>query len=211
MTHDFIIDFETFGKDAQKCAVIDCSVMVFSWDKMISTDPYTLADISKTKRFKLSVVDQVKNYGWEIDKGTVAWWESLGPEVRRNIKPLQTDLTVADFTKQFHDFLIESPKISKWWSRSNTFDPIILGRLFQSQDKLLHMEEYLKYWSVRDTRTYIDAKFDFKQKNGFVPLADEQRWAQVFKEHDSSWDIFADVLRMQAIRRAEEDLEQVAT
>ena len=71
MTHDFIIDFETFGKDAQKCAVIDCSVMVFSWDKMISDDPYTLADISKTKRFKLSVVDQVKNYGWEIDKGTV--------------------------------------------------------------------------------------------------------------------------------------------
>ena len=73
------------------------------------------------------------------------------------------------------------------------------------------MEEYLKYWAVRDTRTYIDAKFDFKQKNGFIPFADEQRWEQMFKAHDSSWDILADVLRMQAIRRAEEDLEQVTT
>jgi len=210
LKHDFIIDFETFGKDAQKCAVIDCSVMVFSWDKMVSNDPYTTSDIFRTKRFKLSVVDQVKNYGWEIDKSTVEWWESLGPEVRKNIKPSSDDLTVEQFTKQFHNFLIESPKIEYWWSRSNTFDPIILGRIFQSQDKLLHMEEYLKYWRVRDTRTYIDAKFDFGQKNGFVPIADEQLWEQKFKEHDSSWDILADVLRLQAIRRAEHDLEQVA-
>ena len=63
MRNDFIIDFETFGKDAQSCAVIDCSVMVFNWDKMVSDNPYTTADITKTKRFKLSVMDQVKKYG----------------------------------------------------------------------------------------------------------------------------------------------------
>lgn len=211
MRNDFIIDFETFGKDAQSCAVIDCSVMVFNWDKMVSDNPYTTADITKTKRFKLSVMDQVKNCGWTVDRSTVEWWETQDPEVRKHIKATPQDLSVADFCKQFHDFLIESPKIDYWWARSNTFDPIIISRIFQSQNKLLHMEEYLKYWKVRDTRTYIDAKFDFGQKNGFVPISNEERWSQTFKEHDSSWDILADVLRFQAIRRAEHDLEQVSS
>lgn len=209
MRNDFIIDFETFGKDAQKCAVIDCSVMVFNWDKMLSNDPYTTRDINLTRRFKLSVMDQVKNYGYEIDKDTVSFWEEQSPEVRRHISPKDGDLTVEEFCKDFQNFLINSPKIDFWWSRSNTFDPIILGRLFQSQDKLLHMEEYLKYWRVRDTRTFIDAKLNFPKKNGFNPLADEALWESSFKAHDSSWDILADVLRIQAITRAENDMEQV--
>lgn len=209
MRNDFIIDFETFGKDAQKCAVIDCSVMVFNWDKMLSNDPYTTKDINLTRRFKLSVMDQVKNYGYEIDKDTVTFWEEQSPEVRNRIKPNSSDLTVEQFCKDFHNFLINSPKIDFWWSRSNTFDPIILGRLFQSQDKLLHMEEYLKYWRVRDTRTYIDAKLNFPKKNGFNPMANEELWESQFKAHDSSWDILADVLRIQAIHRAENDMEQV--
>lgn len=209
MRNDFIIDFETFGKDAQKCAVIDCSVMVFNWDKMLSNDPYTTRDINLTRRFKLSVMDQVKNYGYEIDKDTVSFWEDQSPEVRRHISPKDGDLTVEEFCKDFQNFLINSPKIDFWWSRSNTFDPIILGRLFQSQDKLLHMEEYLKYWRVRDTRTFIDAKLNFPKKNGFNPLADEAMWESSFKAHDSSWDILADVLRIQAITRAENDMEQV--
>lgn len=209
MRNDFIIDFETFGKDAQKCAVIDCSVMVFNWERMLSNDPYTTRDINLTRRFKLSVMDQVKNYDYEIDKDTVTFWEEQSPEVRKHISPKDGDLTVEEFCKDFQNFLINSPKIDFWWSRSNTFDPIILGRLFQSQDKLLHMEEYLKYWRVRDTRTFIDAKLNFPKKNGFNPLADEAMWESSFKAHDSSWDILADVLRIQAITRAENDMEQV--
>jgi hypothetical protein len=154
-------------------------------------------------------MDQVKNYGYEIDKDTVSFWEEQSPEVRRHISPKDGDLTVEEFCKDFQNFLINSPKIDFWWSRSNTFDPIILGRLFQSQDKLLHMEEYLKYWRVRDTRTFIDAKLNFPKKNGFNPLADEALWESSFKAHDSSWDILADVLRIQAITRAENDMEQV--
>jgi hypothetical protein len=69
--------------------------------------------------------------------------------------------------------------------------------------------EPFKYWRVRDTRTFIDAKLNFPKKNGFNPLADEAKWEQNFKAHDSSWDILADVLRMQAITRAENDMEQI--
>lgn len=209
MRHDLILDFETFGKDASKCAVIDVSAMVFSWDKMVSDDPYTMANITDCKRFKLSVTDQVKNHGFEIEKDTVTFWEEQSPEVKRHIKPQQNDLTVEAFCKEFHNYLINSPKIDFWWSRSNTYDPIILERLFDTQGKRLHMEEYLKYWRVRDTRTFIDAKLNFPKKNGFNPLADEAKWEQNFKAHDSSWDILADVLRMQAITRAENDMEQI--
>lgn len=207
--NDFIIDFETMGKRVQDCAVIDCSVMVFNWDKMLSDDPYTVRDLNRTKRFKLSVADQVKNYDWKVEKDTLSFWEGQSPEVRANIKPMSDDLTVSDFVSQFHTYLVNCPKIDYWWTRGNTFDPIILNRIADSQGKLLHIEEYLKFWRVRDTRTHIDAKFDFPKKNGFVPVKDESSWNKVFKEHDSSWDILADVLRLQAIARAENDMEQV--
>ena len=203
---DLIIDFETMGKKATKCAVIDCSVMIFDWGRFAS-NPYTISSIVETKRFKLSIVDQVKNYGWEIEKDTLKFWEDQEPEVRARIAPKKGDLTVKEFTKQFHQFLVESPKISHWWSRSNTFDPIILHRLFETDDKLAHLDEYLKYWRVRDTRTHIDAKLDFPKENGFTPMADAEKWNKVFKKHDSSWDVLADVLRLQQIFRAENDLE----
>jgi hypothetical protein len=206
MSNHLIIDFETMGKDAAKCAVIDCSVMVFNFEKF-SSNPYTLGSISETRRFKLSVADQVKNYGWEIDKSTLQFWEEQDADVRANIAPKKSDLTVKEFTKEFHEFLINSPKISYWWSRSNTFDPIILSRLFAAENKLLHLEEYLKYWKVRDTRTYIDAKMNFSTTNGFTPMLNEEKWNKAFKKHDSSWDILADVLRFQQIFRAENDLD----
>jgi hypothetical protein len=71
------------------------------------------------------------------------------------------------------------------------------------------MDESLKFWKIRDTRTFIDAKLDFPKENGFVPIKDEALWKKHFKLHNSSWDILADVLRLQAIVRAENDLEQV--
>ena len=207
MSKHLVIDFETMGKDAQKCAVIDCSVMIFDMDKMLSSNPYGLDSIGLTRKFKLSVTDQVKNYGWEVDRSTLAFWEEQDADVRSNISPKKSDLTVKEFVKQFHEFLIESPKIDYWWSRSNTFDPIILSRIFDAEGKILHLEEYLKYWRVRDTRTYIDAKLNFPKINGFPPLTNEEKWDIVFKKHDSSWDVLADVLRFQQIHRAENDLD----
>jgi hypothetical protein len=208
MSHHLIIDFETMGKKATKCAVVDCSVIIFEWERF-SSNPYTIENIVDAKRFKLSVSDQVKNYGWEIEKSTLQFWEEQEPEVRARVAPKKDDLTVKEFVKKFHEFLVESPKIDYWWSRSNTFDPIILGRLFEAENKLLHLEEYLKYWRVRDTRTFIDAKLDFPKENGFVPLQDADKWNRVFKKHDGSWDVLADVLRLQQIFRAEHDLNLI--
>ena len=65
------------------------------------------------------------------------------------------------------------------------------------------------FWRVRDTRTFIDAKFNFSTKNGFVPVADTEYWEAAFEEHNSIHDISADIMRLQAIHRAENGLEQV--
>lgn len=209
MRNDLIIDFETMGKNSQNCAAIDCSVIIFSWDKFLSNDPYTIRNIADAVRFKLSVSDQVENYKWVVEEETLDFWKSQPKEVRDKIKPRSDDLTVTEFVDKLHKHLINSPKISYWWSRSNTFDPIVLSRLFLSQGKQNIMDESLKYWKIRDTRTFIDAKLNFPKENGFIPIKNEELWNKHFKQHDSSWDVLADVLRLQAIVRAENDLEQV--
>lgn len=204
-----ILDFETFGQNVMDCAVIDCSAITVDTERMLSNNPYTLDSISEAKKFKLSVKDQVDNYGWIVYKDTVAFWQSLPEEARRHIKPKIDDLSLFDFAEKFLSYLIDQGKINYWWSRSNSFDPILMWRIFNSQNKYNHMNEYLPYWKVRDTRSFIDAKLNFPKKNGFIPIADEEKWKKNFIEHDSSWDVLADALRMQAIIRAENDLEQI--
>ena len=174
-----IFDFETMGQDPSNCAAIDVSAMVFDWDRFTS-NPYTCKDINSVRRFKLSVSDQVQNYDFKVEQDVLDFWESQPKEVKRNIAPKKTDLTVKEFVQQFHDFLIDAAKAKK-----------------------AHMEEYLKFYLVRDTRTWIDAKLNFPKKNGFV--IDE--WKENFKAHDSSWDTLIDVLRLQKLHRIEFDLE----
>jgi len=208
MKHIFL-DCETLGQPTGDSAVIDFSFFVADTDRFISDNPYTPADIENVIKFKLSVKDQVDNYGWVVYKDTIAFWESLPAEARKNIIPKKNDLTIKEFLSAVVDYLRPYGKTDYWWSRSNTFDPVILARIFDAEGKHQDFKQYFPHWKVRDIRTYIDAKLDFPKKNGFAPLKDEAEWNKVFVEHDSAWDVLADVLRMQAIIRAENDMEQV--
>lgn len=198
-----IIDFETMGTDTNNCVVLDMSAMVFDWDKFSSDDPYTLADVSQVRKFKFDIKEQVSKYGFTIEESTVKFWESQPKEVRKNIMPRATDIGLEQFADEFINFLIPHGKISYWWSRGNSFDAPILWRLFDAIGKKNMVLEYLPHWSLRDTRTWIDAKLDFPRKNGFIPMEDTKLWEESFKAHDSAWDILADVLRFQMIDRAE--------
>lgn len=207
--HHLIIDFETMSNVSRRCAAVDLAAMVFDLDKMVSNDPYTLDDIKNVKHWKIDVLDQVKNYDYEVNQDTLDFWAKQSPEVRARVKPTPNDLKLTSFAKEFHEFLIESPKIFRWWSRSNTFDPIILERIAESTGRKGHFEEYLKFWTIRDVRTYFDAKFDFNVPLNFCPIRDEALWNRTFKQHDCTWDVLADVLRFQLVARAEKDLELV--
>lgn len=208
MKHCFI-DAETFGSNAIDCAVIDISAIVVDSDRMVSNNPYTMESIVETKRFKLSVQDQVVNCNRIVYESGIKYWQEQSQSARQHIKARPTDLKISEFTDEFLKYIQDFGKIDRWWSRSNTFDPILLTGLFESQKKYNILNEYLPFWKVRDVRTYIDAKLDYPKKNGFTPIPDEVLWNSTFVQHDSSWDILADVLRMQAIIRAENDLEQV--
>lgn len=207
-TH-IVFDCETFSQDARKCAVIDFSIGIFKHSKMLSDKPYTMRDIVNITKLKMSVKDQVANYGYEIDPNTVDFWNSQGEAARKHIKPLSTDLGLEDFAMQFLDFSREAGKINYWWSRSNTFDPIIIERIMRDTNNFEVFRKMFPYWAVRDTRSFIDGALDFPAENGFIPVEDEEFWNKVFVKHDSSWDVLADALRIQAIVRASADLELI--
>lgn len=203
-----ILDFETMSENYADCAVIDMSAIVFDTDKMLSDEPYTCKSIVQVKRFKLSVKEQVKKYEFKISDSTLKFWESQSDDVKAKIKPRSDDLTLEAFTKEFISYLSDNGKIDYWFTRGNVFDGPILYRLFDTQNKVTLLNEYLKFWRIQDTRTYINAKLDFPKVNGFVPIKDEEFWNKVFQAHDSSWDVIADLLRLQTIIRLENDLEQ---
>src|SRR6056300_1839435 len=209
MRTDFILDFETLGQDASRCPAIDVGMGTFIWERFLE-DPYTFEELVTNTciRMKLSVEDQVKNYGAVVEQKIVQFWEEQDPEVKQHIKPKSGDLTQEQFCDLFISYLAGKPKIEYWWSRANVFDPLILWRIMTDCNRHHSLNEYLMFWRVRDTRTFIDAKFNFSTKNGFVPVADEKYWESAFAAHNSVHDIAADIMRLQAIHRAENDLPQ---
>jgi hypothetical protein len=205
---NFIFDMETIGANVMVCPVVDMAYTTFVWQRFLDK-PYTFEElVDSVKTVKLSVMDQMKNYNCSFKKEDVAWWEKLPKHARDKIKASSSDLTVVEFCDTILTYLREQKNVDYWWSRGNTFDPVILDRLMKSTGNDAACNQYLQFWKVRDVRTYIDAKFNFSTKSGFVPLGDEKYWNETFVAHDSSHDVAADVLRLQAIFRAENDLEQ---
>lgn len=205
----FVIDFETMGTKSHDCAVIDCSFFAFDTEKMLSTSPYTTRNIVDMIKVKMSVKEQVDKYGFKVYKDTLEFWQRQSPEVQKLIHPKSDDATLEQYASKLFSYLNSTGKINYWWSRSSSFDPLIIWRLMDVVDLGLSFNEHLPHYKHRDIRTFIDAKLDFPKKNAFCPIEDETFWGKVFQEHNSAWDILADGLRMQAILRAEADLDQI--
>lgn len=208
MTTHFIFDYETFGQDVNKCAIIDCSYVAFEWDRFTSDEPYTIDELlSNIKTSKLDVKKQVTDHGFIVEKSSVEWWGTQGGVAREKIKPLPTDLSLEQYIEDILSYS-ERYRIKYWWSRANTFDPIILARCVEKLGQKKRMDACLPFWGIRDTRTFIDAKLSFKNpKNGFVPIKNEALWNTSFQHHSSAHDIMADVLRLQTLIRLENNLD----
>lgn len=194
--------------DASSCAVIDFSVFLFTDKVMLSEVPYGLNSIDKVKKFKLSVKEQVKSYKYGVSDDTRQFWSKQPAAAKALIQPKPDDLTLEQFGAQFFEYLEtrEETKLSYWWSRSNTFDPIILSRILTDLGLIEKFNRIAPHWKLRDTRSFIDGALGFPKKNGFVPMEDEAKWKENFVEHDSAWDVLADVLRIQGIIRSQKGL-----
>lgn len=206
---DMIIDFESFGQDATKCAPIDMSVIVYNQRDFLN-NPFTFESALKNvKTFKFDVKELKEKFGCVIEQNTIDFWKSQPKEVRQRIKPSENDLSVSEFASQFIKYLKSQPKIEHWWSRSNAFDPIILWRLMDYAEKKHFMSEYLLFWRMNDIRTFIRAKLDFPKINSFIPIKDETYWRNTHMSHMSNHDVTADLLRLQAIARIENDMDML--
>lgn len=204
----FLLDFETLGTDTNTCCIVDCSYVTFDWNRFTSENPYTFTElIDSIVRAKVSVEDQIKNYGFKVEQSTLDWWKQQDKKVLAKIKPSSEDILLETFMDDLLEYL-DKDKIFRWWSRSNTFDPMILSRIAKRLNRMDDLNKILPHWNVRDTRTYIDAKFSFKNKvNGFIPMKDGDKWNSMFEQHNSIHDVAADVLRLQTLTRFEHDLE----
>lgn len=204
---DFILDFETLGANAIICPAIDCSYAFIEWDRF-TQNPYSLEElmIKVITKKKFDLKDQMK-YGTKFTESDLNFW--VDNNKIDYINPSKKDVNVVEFIDLLLTDLEKCGKIDYWWSRSNCFDPIILDRLFNYTNKSIEMRKYLKYYKVRDTRSYIDAKLYFPKDNLFIPIEDEEYWNKAMNVHNSKFDVAADILRIQAIERAESNLPMV--
>jgi len=209
MKKDFIFDLETVGANVHICPIVDMAYYAFEWDRFLE-NPYSFEELaSNIQTVKLDVRDQVENWKCGFEQEDLKFWQRLPKAARDKLKPTENDLTVQPFCDIILAYLREQRNVDYWWSRSNTFDPIIIWRIMNESGNGHLFSEYLKYYKVRDIRTFIDAKFNFGIKhNGFIPVADEDYWHKTFVAHDSTHDVAADILRLQMIHRAENGHEQ---
>jgi hypothetical protein len=200
----FIFDFETLGQDSSTCVAVNCAFTTFDAGRFQSK-PFEFDELVDSMQFlKFDVRHQAETYGYKIEQRVLDWWDTQEPEVRKQIVPnKKLDIEVKSFIQQVIEYLKANP-VSYWWTRSNTFDPVIMLRIARDTGLKDELESYLKYWAVRDTRTFIDAKTDFRLKdNGFIPFGDEVK----FKKHDPLHDVAADIMRLQKLVRVGEGLE----
>jgi hypothetical protein len=206
--YDLIIDFNTMGSDKDTCAIIDCAVLFFEPERF-KTAPYVMKDIVNTKRFKLSVKQQVTDYKWIVDKSTVDFWAGQSENMRSRIAPKPSDISVENFVNVLNEYINTKPNVRCWWTRGCDLDSAILSRVFATVDRGPALKESLGPWKQRDVKTFIDAKLGYSKTHQFVPVSDVNFWEKHYSPSDSTWSVFSDMLRMQAIVRAENDLEMI--
>lgn len=197
------------GQDVLAVPILDVAYTTFDWSRFTSDNPYTFQELTMNMpTLKADVKDQVDRFGCSFTQRDLAWWTSQGPEQKKKISPSTNDLTLEVICDTLLKY-VQKQKIGIWWSRGNSFDPVLLHRIMRDTGNTDAINKALQFWNVRDTRTYIDAKFDFKVRNTMCPVPSKEKWKEVFKGHDSTHDVAADILRLQAVVRGENDLTQV--
>lgn len=203
---NLIFDYETTSQDPFRCGIVNCAYFLFDTDRFVSDNPYTFSELTASVKCDKLDLPAQKKAGYHFDKETINWWMKQDVNVRNQLLPSENDISRQSHTSNLKKY-ISNVKLTKWWSRGNTFDPVILTVLDAEADTAIF--NILKFWNVRDVRTYVDSKFDFSTRTDFIPFEDVEAWNKVFEKHISVHDVSADVLRMQQIVRAENGLPLV--
>jgi hypothetical protein len=126
----FILDYETLGQDVFTVPVVNCSYYKFDWDRFTSDNPYTFNELIKEIQFdKMNVEAQVEQ-GYN-SSATLSTGGRTRAKKRSSRSSLLTKTSRFISSFRIYTTILRTRKISYWWSRSNTFDPILLHRNFR--------------------------------------------------------------------------------
>lgn len=146
MSTQLIVDLETLDQ-CPNSVVLSIGALSFDFETDFISDGINI---------KLSVEDQVRNYGRSISKSTVEWWSKQSTEAKEILKPSSSDLLLTDAMITLNKWVTEQPgfryKNTYIWSRGNNFDFPILDSLYDNAK----LRPAYNPWLVRDIRTYID-------------------------------------------------------
>ena len=190
-------DYETLDVNPITCITTNAAYVAFDFERFTSDNPYTFEELLDTiVSFKFLGKEQ-KELGWSMSKSTLDFWKSLPDDVRQQIYPSEKDRPINEYI----DGLIKYSKkheIQYWWSQGNNFDCVITKRLFEQAGK--NVDTYLPYYGPRDTRTYLDTRFNFgKYDRKFMPIEGDD--LKKFRQHNCVHDVAIDILRIQMVER----------
>jgi len=191
-----IYDFETLGQNFETSPVLSLGYLEFNPDKFTNDEPYEYDELLNLCGYvKFDVADQIQNYGKKIEKDTMAWWESQGEDAKKVLKPAKSDKKITFLLQALDLYFDDFRGIKATWTRGNTFDPMFMRQIMTD----IGSEDPFKWWTIRDTRSFLDALLIGTDMNNKFVLPE---WEEKFVAHDARHDIVVDVLRMQACVRA---------
>lgn len=196
MINDCVIyDFETLGQKQTSSVVLSMAALAFTESRFTSDNPYTYEELLYSARFiKFNAQEQVSKYGRTIDKSTLEWWAKQPAEARKSLTPKPDDAPLVELYPFIMDLVDDPSKLTKVYTRGNTFDPIFLQSLLEN----IGQPDPFPWWSVRDTRSMIEGmSYGSGIQNSFIPEGLEK----VFVHHDPTHDIAMDVMRIQTLAR----------
>lgn len=153
MLEHIIVDTETLGTKPNS-VVLSIGATAFSLVPGNSNDFQTY--IKHGFYAKLSIKDQVVNFGRKIDENTVNWWKNQSVEAQEVVRPSSDDMTMIDALNSLNAW-IKTVQGYKWkdsyvWCRGNYFDFPMLESMYDQAD----IKCGYNTWKIRDVRTYVD-------------------------------------------------------
>lgn len=196
---DVICDFETLSNDSMECVAVSVAAYKFNLD---DGDISSFKEIFDQSYYAKFIAKEQKKLGWVVSADTVEWWKSKGAEAVKNIIPSDDDITLQEFTDGFNDYLSDV-KLKRFWVRGSDFDPIILRRIYkQCGFTKNEFDDIIKFWCVRDIRSYIEGALGPTVKTNFIPDNFKEEDGSFSALHDPRYDIALDVKRLMFINAA---------
>lgn len=192
MDDGVIYDFETLSQNPINGAIVSLAILSFNFEKL-RTNSYTYETLlNDTYFFKFDVREQVEKFDRIIEQSTLDWWQQQDKEALKKLKPSKDDVSIKQLVPFFKNAVARPEKIKTYFTRNNTFDPVILYSISNYFNQPMPHD----WWKIRDTKSFIDGlTYGAGIRDSFIPPDCENKYVK----HDPVHDVVLDVMRLQVL------------